>query len=1106
MGKVKRSSLQEEIQLARLENAATKLTCFCKTYVYQKRFSVYKSSLKTFVLKEQVSCTIFLQKMSRATLFITFLFSSTFKQEIIQRNSKQDDAATQIQRVFRSFSTRLFLKNASLSFQRQSFRQWNDEERDIASCKVESDFLNQQIYIRHVCIEKYRQSVVLFQKCLQKVNIDTTNNMLSEDKDGKTQDLMEHMENQINFTNKIKGKNDLIVRQVGTFFEQLQARSESIQSVLHFISLHPHPDGDDSQYYAKWTQSETEYLTTSLISCDIVQETVIEREMNRVSNDLNKLLRSNEMTRGIVDLIRKIRCLEDESCGLNGDCFPNLQVYENALTMIQTKLKIAREKELSRACHNISKIMKNEVRICDMHFVEDVAKTSSFLIDKQPYPKVQKFETEEWMAMFNHRPWLIQRDTDEFNFKILRDAKSDKLNKRSRELQRTNKKLEYDRSQALIAKNKIQMYMEKSQVANRSIQERNAYQSAAKALQAVHGEFEKSKQSQCEFINTETLQINEAMRSLREDEAKTRRKIKIQPSIAPKHKDITSYYQKINSDIGYERWNQHKSALEIQTKNSKASHLKDEHFRREERTRATQQYVHDRVQYHYLSSQDLQEGLRHVEDAFDWTSDQKVLNSAGITDKNKLVIMFLEMINTLRRKTSHLNMNFNLSLPNYKGLRVLRKRNDPELRMMVATANKAMTNQSKLVSAITSLKFTVGKTETDAFAESNDSNYSEGRSYYQSRLELGQHDQIVLWVQKDTNQDKFLSGVQIGSGRPSEREFQLYSGKGFHVENHKELDAGIWFTRSLKSSTVVSNIKVSYCNSGNENIYEKDYEKIETCLSQYGLANAYLWVEKKGRDELNTTVDIASMEKELEEYESMLSNAPSDYILRGMVSELTIRIELAKGQEIKRRELTNVDHLEYIIDFLALSERDVTCFRTFYRKMDSEKEGRVSIDRLVRFLGESATLSPIVNSLIEIGLGGGHIENGKINFSETTRALATIATFSNEEIVKAIFRTFDKSGCGVISNSDFYKLLAWLHPSNHNRGATLRALREIDLPDQITYNVFRDLNERFPFLLFPILKFQENVRRNCISAKFWRKKRKKFQHAKELAMQRFSHR
>ena len=984
----------------------------------------------------------------------------SFKQKNVRRKSKEDDAATQIQRVFRSFSTRLFLTNASIFFRGEGSREWNEGEKDIVSSKVESEFMTQQILIRQCCIDKYQQSIQLFEKSLRKVNNDTANNIISEDKDDNTQDIREHMENLIHFMKKFREKNHLIIRQVGTFFEQLQVRSESIQSVLHFISMHPYPEGEYCQYYANWIQSETKSLTTSLISCDIAQEAVIERETHRVLNDLNTLLSSNQMTGAVVNLLRNIRSLEAESCGLNDNKFPNLEVYENALIAIRTKLKIAREKELPRICHNLSEIIKNEVKICDMHFVDDAAKTSSFLIDGLSYPKVQTFEREEWMTMFNHRPWLLQRDTDEFNSQILRKGKADELNKRARKLQRTNEKLEFDRSQALIAKRKIQIYIEKSQNTSISMKYRNAYESAAKTLQSAIDEFEKSEQSRCEIINTETMQINKDMRSLQDDEAKTEQKSEIQPPSTSKDKDLDK-----------------------------------EVFRREGRARATQQYVHDRVLNHYLNSQEVQEDL-NFKDTFDWTSDQKVLNSVGIKDKARIMVIFRQIIKLLRKKILQFNINLNISLPKYT--RQLKKNNDPELRMMMVTANKTMTNQSKSVSAVTSLKFTVGKTETDAFADCNDSNYSEGLPFYQNKLELGQHDQIVLWIKKDTDQNKFFSEVQLGSGRPNEMEFQTYSEKGFCVENHERLDGGIWFKRSSSSSRVVSNIKVSYCNSGNESIYEKDFDKIDINLTKYGLANAYLWIEKKGRDDMNAMVDIASMEKELEEYESMLSNAPSDYIIQGMVSELRRRLEVAKGQELQRRDLSNVDHLEYIVEFLALSDRDVACFKSLFRKLDSKKEGRVSIDRLLRYLGESITLSPLVNHLIEIALGGIQVKHGTINFSETTRALATIATFNNEELVKATFRSFDKSGYGVIKDSDFFKLLSWLHPNN--RGATKRALREVDIPEMVTYYLFSEIHLRFPLLLFPIMKFQQNVRRKCISAKFWRKKRKKFQQAKELAM------
>ncbi len=429
---------------------------------------------------------------------------------------------------------------------------------------------------------------------------------------------------------------------------------------------------------------------------------------------------------------------------------------------------------------------------------------------------------------------------------------------------------------------------------------------------------------------------------------------------------------------------------------------------------------------------------------------------------------------------------------------VTRRRGDPELMMMMTVVKKTMNKQNSTnVVGVVSLKFTVGKIETDAFTAKNNHNEAKGKSFYQKRIDLGNHVETALWVQISSKNSNFITNMYWGHSG-DEEESDDAKKEGIDFVRHGNLPCIIYTERDPTKDQVISSIQIAYANTSEPSILEKDYSMIPTRLSEYGLADAHLWVSYADRSSNNTIIDLSRMKNQLAEYEVMLSNRPNDILLKGLVTEMERRIELTKRKEKEQRGLSN-DHIGYISEFLALNEKDLNGFKKAFQKIDTARNGIIAVNEIISFFQEPITMVPLVQDCIIISLGGGKLINKSLCFAEFIRAMGTLAMFSFLEMTKCIFCSIDKAGYGCITQKDFYDLLCILHPKKEI-GIASRSLRDTAIPESLTYAFFKDLASKFPKLLFPMFRFQLSIRNLCLGTKWWDRKMRRFAFAKEMVL------
>ena len=456
----------------------------------------------------------------------------------------------------------------------------------------------------------------------------------------------------------------------------------------------------------------------------------------------------------------------------------------------------------------------------------------------------------------------------------------------------------------------------------------------------------------------------------------------------------------------------------------------------------------------------------------------------GIDNTNKASKPLLRDLFMLKsKKSSH---GIKSSLP-------FHLRRNPEFRMMMINVKKNMVQQQESLSAISSLKFTVGEQESNAFNIMNDDNAANGLLFYQNRLELGHHEQVVLWIRLGSKMEEFITQVSVLATKIGEDNDPQ------DLITHSQLKGGLRVKRNYASTMVASNLQVAYSNSSDPSILRKEYEMIPSCVSAMGdcLIQGNLWIALSKRHHRVVVTDTIKLEKELNEYQDLLSEMPHDQMMQNIVKEITLRLKLAKRKRVERRGI-KADPLEYISEFLLIDDKHIKQMRAVFRRIDLDADGLVSTEEIVKAMKGAVTITSLIGKLLGVILDENNCLIVRMDFSEFARGFCSLAVLGKDDIVKLVFSSVDEGGYGFIPEQRYREIALMLDPKEN--GFAYRALRDEILPESISFAEFEDLNGKYPNVLHPLFTFQESVRMNLVGVNYWVRKMKKFIVAKEFVL------
>ena len=168
---------------------------------------------------------------------------------------------------------------------------------------------------------------------------------------------------------------------------------------------------------------------------------------------------------------------------------------------------------------------------------------------------------------------------------------------------------------------------------------------------------------------------------------------------------------------------------------------------------------------------------------------------------------------------------------------------------------------------------------------------------------------------------------------------------------------------------------------------------------------------------------------------------------------------------------------------LDLSQKELQRLMMLFKEVDIDESGEMDYDEFFEFIDEPR--SPFADALFKlIDLDG----SGTIDFNEFIQVLTTYCMYSRDDILRFCFDTFDKDGSGAIDEKEFMDMCYEINNANPAFPDNFkRALEQFDRNDDglIDFDEFRELNRRYPLVLFPAFRMQDRMQKSTLGEYKW---------------------
>ena len=188
---------------------------------------------------------------------------------------------------------------------------------------------------------------------------------------------------------------------------------------------------------------------------------------------------------------------------------------------------------------------------------------------------------------------------------------------------------------------------------------------------------------------------------------------------------------------------------------------------------------------------------------------------------------------------------------------------------------------------------------------------------------------------------------------------------------------------------------------------------------------------------------------------------------------------------------------------LKLKATDLRRLRVSFNDIDIDESGEIDYDEFLEHMEEQRNIfTDAVFRLID--------ENGDgvLEFDEFIGICGSFCMWSQGEILKFCFDTFDADGGGTIDEEEFEVLAKTIagkdpmFPGNFSR-----ALEEFDTDGDglIDFGEFCTMNRRYPMALFPMFRLQDKMQRCTLGASRWNVIMKQSHTLEKLRQYRITH-
>lgn len=205
-------------------------------------------------------------------------------------------------------------------------------------------------------------------------------------------------------------------------------------------------------------------------------------------------------------------------------------------------------------------------------------------------------------------------------------------------------------------------------------------------------------------------------------------------------------------------------------------------------------------------------------------------------------------------------------------------------------------------------------------------------------------------------------------------------------------------------------------------------------------------------------------------------------------SELHPSEEVAKGDlEFPALFPFNNEQVKAFCRAYQLNAKEVSEMHAIFASIDVEFRGYITIDGFLELLHEtdSSVIFPYLDGLFKLAK---QTEPRQVDFFEWMAMVIDYCLMTNDQMAKFIFRVVDTNNDEIISKRDILRLFSQqrggrrIFPLNYLK---LIEVVELDRSDAISRHEIGKVIQHVPFLLYPAVRLQQDMRERIIGEKFW---------------------
>lgn len=403
---------------------------------------------------------------------------------------------------------------------------------------------------------------------------------------------------------------------------------------------------------------------------------------------------------------------------------------------------------------------------------------------------------------------------------------------------------------------------------------------------------------------------------------------------------------------------------------------------------------------------------------------------------------------------------------------------DPEqAKMIQALQESASYNLEDKSKAIRNMKFTVGEIETEKFQRQMQIlNEKKLPHYTRHPKTIGKG--IVFWTQLTFDLKQFITSMDISHVDSDHPYYKDLSVSGYESIGHPALKFQLWVKRDPAKLKGIATVDFGFTEAEERKFMEEGYEMMGPSLFEYGLADSTIWIRRidkrlKKVDKTSTAVATNNAIHQLQQTRDLLKVNPDNENLKAMEQRFVAELE----ECYRREQLAEIENpLEVAKRLMALDEYEIDLWIDVFSNLDSGRMGRLTLEQVFESLGEHMTDSgkAIFYSIEAVD------NEGFLEFGDFLLSVGTFCFFGQEEMLKFLYTTADKTKRGVITQAEYIDLLNDLHP--YDKTPAVRVLKVMKTrPDkEMTFQEFAKVNERYPTMMFPQFRLQKAMRQKVI--------------------------